>query len=139
MGKASLSIEVKIYSFSTLSLCSSHNDVAWAIKSDRNNKLKRYAFDSETLEGTSLPKLRQGRLGGQVSLFIFTMKSKKALPKTMKHITSYFQFWAVYYDCDSQYNGAVKKFQEQLDVLRRLIDEYPDDMDFVTTAKGKSC
>ena len=38
--------------------------------------------------------------------------------------------------CDSQFKDSVKLFIEQIDVIKRLAAAYPDDLTFVTDAKG---
>ena len=38
--------------------------------------------------------------------------------------------------CDSQFKDAVKLFLEQIDVIKILAASYPDDLTFVTSAKG---
>ena len=48
-----------------------------------------------------------------------------------------FQFWASYASCSSQYADAVQIFLEQIDVIKRLTEEYPDDMVFITDADGE--
>ena len=40
--------------------------------------------------------------------------------------------------CSSQYKDAVQLFLEQIDVIKRLVTAYPDDLQFVTDAAGKS-
>ena len=39
--------------------------------------------------------------------------------------------------CDSQYKDSVQLFIEQIDVIKRLVNDYPDDLQFVTDAAGK--
>jgi len=39
--------------------------------------------------------------------------------------------------CDSQYKDAVQLFIEQIDVIKRLVNDYPNDLKFVTDAAGK--
>ena len=39
--------------------------------------------------------------------------------------------------CDSQYKDSVQLFLEQIDVIKRLVNDYPDDLQFVTDAAGK--
>lgn len=38
--------------------------------------------------------------------------------------------------CNTQYKDAVAATLEQIDVIKRLVDEYPDELEFVTTADG---
>ena len=46
------------------------------------------------------------------------------------------QFWSSYVGCNSQYKDALSIFIEQIDVIKRLINMYPNDMTFVTTSEG---
>ena len=39
--------------------------------------------------------------------------------------------------CNSQYKDAVPLFLEQIDTIKRLINDYPNDLEFVTDAAGK--
>ena len=47
-----------------------------------------------------------------------------------------FQFWAAYFGCDGQYKDSVQQCIEQIDVIKRLVEMYPDDLTFVTDADG---
>ena len=40
--------------------------------------------------------------------------------------------------CSTQYKDATPLYLEQIDVIKRLADKYPDDLAFVTTADGKN-
>ncbi|GJQ66017.1 hypothetical protein Trydic_g4107 [Trypoxylus dichotomus] len=57
---------------------------------------------------TDLPMLRKGKVGAQ--------------------------FWAAYVSCDTQYVDALAKTVEQIDVIKRLVNKYSSDLEFVTTA-----
>lgn len=46
------------------------------------------------------------------------------------------QFWSVYVPASLDEPGAVVAVIEQIDVMKRLIARYPDEMTFVTTADG---
>ena len=39
--------------------------------------------------------------------------------------------------CDGQYKDALRRLVEQIDVIKRLVGKYPDQMFFATTADGK--
>ena len=39
--------------------------------------------------------------------------------------------------CDSQFKDSVQLFIEQIDVIKRLANDYPNDLKFVTDAAGK--
>ena len=47
------------------------------------------------------------------------------------------QFWSAFVGCNAQFKDAVQLFIEQIDVIKRLVAAYPNDMTFVTTAAGK--
>ena len=48
------------------------------------------------------------------------------------------QFWSAYVPCDGQYKDSLRRLIEQVDVIKRLIGKYPDQMYFATTAAGKT-
>ena len=54
-----------------------------------------------------------------------------------KKITIPPQFWSAYVGCSSQFKDSVPIFLEQIDVIKRLVNRYPNDMQFVTTASGE--
>jgi hypothetical protein len=39
--------------------------------------------------------------------------------------------------CRSQFKDAVEETMEQIDVIKRLIRAYPDDLQYATSAQGK--
>ena len=39
--------------------------------------------------------------------------------------------------CDSQYKDAVQLFIEQIDVIKRLVNDYQNDLKLVTDATGR--
>ena len=45
----------------------------------------------------------------------------------------YFQFWSAYMSCDSQYKDATRGFIDQVDVIKRVVQKYPDDFMFATS------
>jgi len=96
-----------------------HNDFAWSVRDLYKNDLTNLNFNSNLTEDpvwegeichTDLPKLREGHVGGQ--------------------------FWSAYVGCDSQYKDALLLFIEQIDVIKRLAQDYSDDLAFVTDSKG---
>lgn len=102
-------------------LVDGHNDFAMTPRTLLHNQLATLPFAknlsviepyaSQTYWNvTDLVKLRAGRVGGQ--------------------------FWAAYVDCITQYKNAVSMTLEQIDVIHRLVDRYPNDLKFVTTADG---
>ena len=47
------------------------------------------------------------------------------------------QFWAAYVPCDSQWMDAVPLSLEQIDVVRRLVQQYPQYLSFATSSQGE--
>eukprot|EP00095_Tigriopus_kingsejongensis_P001547 maker-scaffold424_size175595-snap-gene-0.32 protein:Tk01547 transcript:maker-scaffold424_size175595-snap-gene-0.32-mRNA-1 annotation:"dipeptidase 1-like protein" len=96
-----------------------HNDFPLAIRDLFQNDLSQFNFNSNLsqtdefkdypMDHTDLPRLRRGRVGAQ--------------------------FWSAYMGCESQFKDAVQIFLEQVDVIRRLVDEYPDDLRWATSTQ----
>nr|XP_045592336.1 dipeptidase 1-like [Procambarus clarkii] len=99
-------------------LIDGHNDLPWNIRKFMHNKLHSFNFTAhlQTLRPwsrsswshTDLPRLRQGMVGAQ--------------------------FWASYVPCEAQRLNAVQLTIEQIDLIKRLIDQYPDDLRLATSA-----
>ncbi|GIX19771.1 MAG: dipeptidase [Erythrobacter sp.] len=95
-----------------------HNDVPNQLRDRFANRLADFDFTDTSATGASHPdgramhtdlaRLRQGRVGAQ--------------------------FWSVYVPATANEAEAVRQVLEQIDVTRRLIDRYPDDLQFATTA-----
>jgi hypothetical protein len=47
------------------------------------------------------------------------------------------QFWAAYASCESLAKDAPRIHIEQLDVIKRMIRKFPDDLEYVTTSEGE--
>ncbi len=96
----------------TVPLVDGHIDVPWAILDRRANHLAGFDFvDTTGLEPplhTDLQRLRTGGVGGV--------------------------FWSVYVPTDLQGGDAVTAVLEQIDVVHRLVDRYPDDLELALTA-----
>ncbi|XP_067005181.2 dipeptidase 1 [Anabrus simplex] len=100
-------------------LIDGHNDFPYNLRSLEQNKLANFDFTKNLTTDekwncnscfTDLPRLRAGRVGGQ--------------------------FWVAYVDCKAQYKDAVEQTIEQIDVIKRLIKAYPDDLQFADSAQG---
>ncbi|KZC12181.1 Dipeptidase 1, partial [Dufourea novaeangliae] len=101
-------------------LIDGHNDLPFNLYSKLNNKLAGFDLkkdlSNDSIWGkvackscfTDLPRLRKGKVGAQ--------------------------FWAAYVRCDSQYKDAVQLTLRQIDVIKRLVARYPNDLEFVTEA-----
>ncbi|XP_048756067.2 dipeptidase 1-like [Ostrea edulis] len=98
-------------------LIDGHNDLAYWYYETVHNEVYgvdmrqdlQKLFPNSTIH-TDIPRIRQGKLSAQ--------------------------FWAVYVDCGSQYNDAVKLSLDQVDTIKKFIRKYPDVFKFVTTAQG---
>ncbi|XP_066981108.1 uncharacterized protein [Macrobrachium rosenbergii] len=99
-------------------LIDGHNDLPWNIRKFMHNKLHSFNFTAElknlrpwsrsSWSHTDLPRLREGMVGAQ--------------------------FWVSYVPCASQTLNAVQLTIEQIDLIKRLIDQYPDDLKLATSA-----
>jgi membrane dipeptidase len=56
----------------------------------------------------------------------------------LKHDCCGPQFWSAYVPCEAQYKDAVQLTLEQINVIRRLVDTYSAELQFVTSSQGKS-
>ena len=52
-------------------------------------------------------------------------------------LLSFFQLWVAYAPCGSQHKDAVQITLEQIDLIKRLIEQYQQNLQFVTTAEGE--
>lgn len=103
-------------------LIDGHNDLPHNLYRLLGNQIDKFNFDSDLktdpLFGptpsshTDLPRLRTGKVGGQ--------------------------FWVAYVPCTTQHRDAVERTMAQIDVIKRLIKAYPNDLQYATTADGKS-
>ncbi|XP_017882674.1 dipeptidase 1-like isoform X2 [Ceratina calcarata] len=103
-------------------LIDGHNDLPFNIYEILNNNLDEFDFTKNLTDDklwgkkackscfTDLPRLRKGKIGAQ--------------------------FWVAYVPCSSQYMDAVQLTMRQIDVIKRLVVKYSNDMQFVTEAKG---
>ncbi|XP_071538003.1 dipeptidase 1-like [Panulirus ornatus] len=103
---------------SQVPLVDGHNDLALNLRDIFHNQIADYPFDQNLTQVdwcnpgcvTDIPRLREGKVGAQ--------------------------FWSAFVPCESQYKNAVTQTLEQIDVIHRLVEKYPDDLQFVTTADG---
>ncbi len=87
-----------------------HNDLPWALRQTGSDlDAVDVALPQPQLH-TDLPRLRAGGVGGQ--------------------------FWSVYVPCSFRGADAVTATLEQVDVVHRLVERYPDDLVLVTDADG---
>jgi membrane dipeptidase len=94
-------------------LIDGHNDVPWQYRSRVKNHLDAIDLsDTRTLEPamhTDIPRLRRGLLGAQ--------------------------FWSVYVPTSFTGPGAARAVLEQIDVVHRLVERYPDTFELALTAQ----
>ena len=90
-------------------LVDGHNDLAWNIRRESGVDLGRVDL-SAPVRGThtDLPRLRRGGVGAQ--------------------------FWSVYVPGTLQGDAAVTATLEQIDLVHRMIDGHPDDLELALTA-----
>ncbi|XP_050735253.1 dipeptidase 1-like [Eriocheir sinensis] len=95
-----------------------HNDLPWNIRKFMHNKLHSFNFTAElkklrpwsrsSWSHTDLPRLKDGLVGAQ--------------------------FWVSYVPCEAQRLNAVQLTIEQIDLIKRLIEQYPEDLRLATSA-----
>jgi membrane dipeptidase len=90
-------------------LIDGHNDLPWAIRQDPDaaGDVDRYDLRRRTAGHTDLPRLRAGGVGGQ--------------------------FWSVFVPAEIG-SGYARVQLEQLDLARRMVARYPDDLVLCRTA-----
>lgn len=90
-------------------LIDGHNDLPWAIRESKDapSDVTAYDLTKRTKGQTDIPRLREGRVGGQ--------------------------FWSVYVPGEEK-SGWARMQLEQLDLARRMIARYPSDLALALTA-----
>ncbi|KXJ74002.1 hypothetical protein RP20_CCG014571 [Aedes albopictus] len=101
-------------------LIDGHNDLPWNIRKFLKNQLREFRFGEDLRDitpwstsawsHTDLRRLKEGMVAAQ--------------------------FWSAYAPCSSQHLDAVQLTLEQIDLIRRLVNLYPQHMALVTTADG---
>ncbi|XP_051884316.1 dipeptidase 1 [Pristis pectinata] len=76
-----------------------HNDLPWQLLLRFNNQLSKVDLNKLNGTHTNIPKLKAGLVGGQ--------------------------FWVAYTPCNTQYKDAVRQTLEQIDVIHRMCQKYP--------------
>ncbi|XP_030270537.1 dipeptidase 1 [Sparus aurata] len=90
-------------------LIDGHNDLPWQLLKQFNNQLNAVDLHTLNTTHTNIPKIKQGKLGAQ--------------------------FWSAYVPCDTQYKDAVRQTLEQIDVVHRMCQNYPDNFMFATSSQ----
>jgi membrane dipeptidase len=90
-------------------LVDGHNDLAWSVREKFGLDLRRVDLAAPVAAThTDLPRLRRGGVGAQ--------------------------FWSVYVPGTLQGDAAVTTTLEQIDLVHRMIDGHPDDLELALTA-----
>ncbi|XP_061133139.1 dipeptidase 1 [Syngnathus typhle] len=90
-------------------LIDGHNDLPWQLRIQFNNQLNKVDLNTLATTHTNIPKIKTGHLGAQ--------------------------FWSAYVPCESQYKDAVRQTLEQIDVVHRMCDKYPNTFMFATSSQ----
>ncbi|XP_077419934.1 dipeptidase 1 isoform X2 [Vanacampus margaritifer] len=87
----------------------SHNDLPWQLRQQFDNQLNKVDLNTLETTHTNIPKIKTGRLGAQ--------------------------FWSAYVPCESQHKDAVRQTLEQIDVVHRMCEKYPNALMFATSSQ----
>ncbi|KAK2853935.1 hypothetical protein Q5P01_006596 [Channa striata] len=90
-------------------LIDGHNDLPWQLRLKFNNELNKVNLTKLNTTHTNIPNIQQGRLGAQ--------------------------FWSAYVPCGAQYKDAVRQTLEQIDVIHRMCQKYPETFMFATSSQ----
>ncbi|KAL6468862.1 hypothetical protein MHYP_G00223860 [Metynnis hypsauchen] len=90
-------------------LVDGHNDLPWQLRIQFNNELNSVDLYTLNSTHTNIPKIKEGRLAAQ--------------------------FWAAYVACDTQYKDAVRQTLEQIDIVHRMCQKYPEDFMFAASSQ----
>ncbi|MAE76313.1 MAG: membrane dipeptidase [Planctomycetes bacterium] len=86
-----------------------HNDLPWRLRKGNALHFEKVDIRKRTKDGhTDIPRLRAGRVGAQ--------------------------FWSVYVPVDEKGDTAVRLTMEQIDVVHRMIDRFPDVFAYAKTS-----
>lgn len=84
-----------------------HNDLPWVIREKLGGDVEGYDISVRARFDTDIPRLRQGRVGTQ--------------------------FWSVYVPSSLEPFEAMRSQLEQIDIARRIIAAYPDDLGYAAS------
>ncbi|XP_027008838.1 dipeptidase 1 [Tachysurus fulvidraco] len=90
-------------------LIDGHNDLPWQLRMQFNNQLNGVDLHTLNSTHTNIHKIKQGYLAAQ--------------------------FWAAYAPCDTQYKDAVRHTLEQIDIIHRMSNKYPEDFVFASSSQ----
>ncbi|XP_030582339.1 dipeptidase 1 [Archocentrus centrarchus] len=115
IGSFTLAVDTEDYMARALQLMSEtplidgHNDLPWQLRNQFNNQLNKVDLNTLATTHTNIPKIKAGRLGAE--------------------------FWSAYVPCATQYKDAVRQTLEQIDVIHRMCQKYPDSFMFATSSE----
>jgi len=92
-------------------LIDGHNDLPWELREKHGSAIIDLTARTDQLPEplmTDLPRLRQGHVGGQ--------------------------FWSVYIDAGTHGDEAIRQTLEQIDIVKRMVAAYPNDLALAGTA-----
>ncbi|XP_041047748.1 dipeptidase 1-like [Carcharodon carcharias] len=92
------------------SLIDGHNDMPWQLRKRVHNDLSAIDLNTWNVTQTNIEKLRTGLVGGQ--------------------------FWVAFVPCNAQNKDATRHALEQIDVIKRMVQMFPEDFQLTTTADG---
>ncbi|XP_060796867.1 dipeptidase 1 [Neoarius graeffei] len=90
-------------------LIDGHNDLPWQLKRQFNNQLNTVDLHTLNSTHTNIPKIKEGHLAAQ--------------------------FWAAYAPCAAQYKDAVRHTLEQIDIIHRMCNKYPEEFMFAVSSQ----
>lgn len=90
-------------------LIDGHNDLPWQMRKLFNNQLSKVDLNTLNTTHTNILKIKTGRLGAQ--------------------------FWSAYVPCETQYKDAVRQTFEQIDVIHRMCQKYPETFMFAYSSQ----
>ncbi|KAJ8249212.1 hypothetical protein GJAV_G00232370 [Gymnothorax javanicus] len=90
-------------------LIDGHNDLPWQMRKQFNNQLNSVDLNTIQTTHTNIPKIKMGHLAAQ--------------------------FWSVYVPCDTQHKDAVKQTLDQIDIVHRMCDAYPESFMFAASSQ----
>ncbi|KAJ8343734.1 hypothetical protein SKAU_G00310630 [Synaphobranchus kaupii] len=90
-------------------LIDGHNDLPWQMRKQFNNQLSKVDLNTIQTTHTNIPKIKEGHLAAQ--------------------------FWSAYVPCDTQHKDAVRQTLEQIDIIHRMCDAYPETFMFATSSQ----
>jgi membrane dipeptidase len=96
----------------TVPLIDGHNDLPWEIRTSKTAPMdvQAYNLNAQTAGNTDIARLRAGEVGAQ--------------------------FWSIYIPGEAKDSGYARMQLEEFDIARRMIAQYPNTFQFVTTADG---